>query len=39
VRLRSEQLTFREAALFEEAVESRRGDSRLVPACRQSQLA
>jgi hypothetical protein len=39
VRLRSEQLTFRQAALFEETVESGSGDSRLVLARRQSQLA
>jgi len=39
VGLRSEQLTFRKAALFEEAVESRRGDARLVLSRRQGQLA
>jgi len=38
VRLRSEQLAFGKAALFEEAVESGSGDSGRVFARRQSQL-
>jgi hypothetical protein len=39
VRRRSEQLLFREAALFEEAIQSRGGDRRFIFTGRQSQFA